>query len=58
MHRPLTCVSVIAVIVTTAGVAFLAGLGVKVIYAAFEALVNGVADRINPKPQPAPPPGS
>jgi hypothetical protein len=36
--------------VTTAGVAFIAGLGVKAIYAAFEALVNGVADRISGRP--------
>jgi hypothetical protein len=32
--------------VTTAGVAFLAGLGTKAVYAAFEALVNGIHDRI------------
>lgn len=34
--------------VTTAGVAFLGGLGVRAVYAAFEALVDGVHDRISP----------
>jgi hypothetical protein len=39
---------------TAAGLAFLGGLGVKAIYAAFEALVDGFHDRIAPRGQPAP----
>jgi hypothetical protein len=49
---------VVPATITSAGVAFLGGLGVKAIYAAFEALVDGFQDRITGTPRPQPTAGS